>query len=103
MFMNCNKIREALIIYLIQDSEADFLWKVSLKILNSGISWQLSPMPELSLLAYTNNYRFCWRLGVTIVAKNDYCDSIDIAGSAIEILLLLWTTIAILLSDIGGN
>ena len=39
-------------------------------------------------------------VGVTIVAKNDYCDSIDIAGSAIEILLLLWTTIAILLSEI---
>ena len=37
------------------------------------------------------------RLGVTIVAKNDYCDSIDIAGSAIAIILLLWTTIAILL------
>ena len=34
---------------------------------------------------------------VTIVAKNDYWDSIDIAGSAIAILLLLWTTIAILL------
>ena len=36
-------------------------------------------------------------VGVTIVAKNDYCDSIDIAGSTIAILLLLWTTIAILL------
>ena len=36
-------------------------------------------------------------LGVTIVAKNYYCDSIDIAGSTIAILLLLWTTIAILL------
>ena len=37
------------------------------------------------------------QLGVTIVAKNDYCYSIDIAGSAIVILLLLWTAIAILL------
>ena len=36
-------------------------------------------------------------LGLTIVAKNDYCDSIDIAGSGIAILLLLWTTIAIIL------
>ena len=36
-------------------------------------------------------------IGVTIVAKNYYCDSIDIAGSTIAILLLLWTTIAILL------
>ena len=36
-------------------------------------------------------------LGVTIVVKYDYCDSIDIAGSTIAILLLLWTTIAILL------
>ena len=35
--------------------------------------------------------------GVTILAKNDYCNSIDIAGIAIAILLLLWTTIAILL------
>ena len=36
---------------------------------------------------------------VTIVAKNDFCDtcSIGIAGSVIEILLLLLTTIAILL------
>ena len=34
-------------------------------------------------------------VGVNIVAKNDYCDSIDIAGSTIAILLLLWTTIAI--------
>ena len=36
-------------------------------------------------------------IGMTIVAKNDYCDSIDRAGSTIVILLLLWTTIAILL------
>ena len=36
-------------------------------------------------------------LGVTIVAKNDYCNSIDIARSAIAILLLLWTTMSILL------
>ena len=36
-------------------------------------------------------------LGVTIASKNDYCDSIDIAGSTVAILLLLWTTIAILL------
>ena len=35
--------------------------------------------------------------GVTIVAKTDYCDSIYIAGSNVAILLLLWTTIAILL------
>ena len=34
---------------------------------------------------------------MTIAAKNDYCYSIDIAGSTIAILLLLWTTIAILL------
>ena len=31
------KIREAIIISLIQHFKADFLWKVSLKILNSGI------------------------------------------------------------------
>ena len=31
------------------------------------------------------------------MAKYDYCDSIDIAGSTIVILSLLWTTIAILL------
>ena len=29
-------IKEAIIICVIQDFEADFLWKVSLKILNSG-------------------------------------------------------------------
>ena len=36
-------------------------------------------------------------LEVTTAAKNDYCDSIDIAGSIIAILLLLWNNIAILL------
>ena len=36
-------------------------------------------------------------VGMTIAAKIDYCNSIDIAGSTIAILLLLWTTIAILL------
>ena len=36
-------------------------------------------------------------LVATIVAKNDYCRSIDIAGSSIVILLGLRTTIAILL------
>ena len=39
------------------------------------------------------------KLGVTIVANYDYCDSIDIARSAIAIILLLWTTIAILFCD----
>ena len=34
-----------------------------------------------------------WKLGVTIAAKNDICDSIDIVGSNIAIILLLWTTI----------
>ena len=29
--------------------------------------------------------------------QNDYCDTISIAGGTIAILLLLWTTIAILL------
>ena len=38
-------------------------------------------------------------VGVTIVAKYDYCNSIDIAGSTIAILLLLLTTVAILLSE----
>ena len=38
-------------------------------------------------------------LGKTIIGdKNDYCD-IDVAGSTIAILLILWTTIAILLSE----
>ena len=35
--MNFKLIKDALIICLIQYFEADFLWKVSLKILNSGI------------------------------------------------------------------
>lgn len=60
-----------------------------------------------SLWQYTADfYSTIWTLmdiegrvlvGVTIVAKIDYCDSIDIAESAIAILLLLQTTIAILL------
>ena len=33
----------------------------------------------------------------SIRGDHDYCNSIDIAGSTIAILLLLWTTIAILL------
>ena len=42
--------------------------------------------------------RICWpEVGVTIAAKSEYCDSIDIARNTIVILLLLWTTIAILL------
>ena len=36
------------------------------------------------------------------MAKNYYCDSIDIAGSTIAILLLLWTTITIVLSYYCG-
>ena len=40
--INCGKIsrkpiKEAIIISLIQHFEADFLWKVNLKILNSGL------------------------------------------------------------------
>ena len=35
--INLNHIKEVIRICLIQDIEADFLWKVSLKILNSGI------------------------------------------------------------------
>ena len=31
-----------------------------------------------------------------VKSRGDYCNSIDIAGSTIVILLLLWTTIAIL-------
>ena len=46
---------------------------------------------------YMYPYKNSKILGVTIVAKNYYCDSIDIVGSTIAILLLLWTTIAILL------
>ena len=35
--MNLNHIKEAIRICLIQDFEADFLWKVNLRILNSGM------------------------------------------------------------------
>ena len=34
--------------------------------------------------------------GVTVATKNDYCDSIDIAGSTFKKLSILLTTIAIL-------
>ena len=33
---------------------------------------------------------------MTTAAENDYCDSIDIAGSTIAILILLWTTIVVI-------
>ena len=39
-------------------------------------------------------------VGVTIGAKNAYCDSIGIARSTIAILLLLWIPIAIVLWNI---
>ena len=42
-------------------------------------------------------------VGVTIAAKNDYCNSIDIARSTVAILLLLWTTIAIHLRLFKGE
>ena len=41
--------REAIAIFLIQDFEADFLWKFSLKILNSGII----------LKTFTHSQNFC--------------------------------------------
>ena len=68
--------------------------------LASPICWM-----RLKAIACSSDAWFWWwfsavlesKIGVTIAAKNDYCDSIDIAGSTIAILLLLWTTIAILL------
>ena len=47
---------------------------------------------SLGILVYSRE-----AIGVTIGAEYYYCNSIDIAGSTIAILLLLWTTIAILL------
>ena len=51
-------IKEAIIISLIQHFEADFLWKVSLKILNSGlilkafthVTCHMSMLPFVNLL-----------------------------------------------------
>ena len=37
LWINLSHIKEAIRICLIQDFEADFLWKVNLKILNSEI------------------------------------------------------------------
>ena len=55
-------------------------------------------MPQVYIRSITRSTCSMYqKVGVTIATKNDYCDSIDIAGSTIVILLLLWTTVAILL------
>ena len=61
---------------------------------------RMSVMKTVSIQGGSHNVKMLSShdiIGVTIAAKNDYCDSIGIAGSTIAILLLLWTTIAILL------
>ena len=45
-----NLIREAIMISLVQHFEADFLWKVSLKILNSGMI--LKTITHVNFLAF---------------------------------------------------
>ena len=54
-FDNLKKIREAIIVCLIRYFEADFLWKVSLKILNSGIILKLPAPPPHILVNITSN------------------------------------------------
>ena len=62
----------------------------SLQDTTLGVLFSHFLLSMTDMLAYSG-------LGVTIAAKNDYCDSIAIAESTIAILLLLWVTIAILL------
>ena len=56
-YVNCIDIRKAIIILPIQHFEADFLWKVSLKILNSGIT----------LKTFTHCY--CFTFGLVLDAS----------------------------------
>ena len=59
-FPPCRLIKEATIIFQIQHFEADFLWKVSLKILNSGLILKTFPhadfLPYLSYLHIHQSY-----------------------------------------------
>ena len=58
----------------------------------------MDQLTALKKMHISHHKKLCMgSVGVTIAAKSDYCDSIDIAGSTVAILLLLWTTIAILL------
>ena len=90
-----------ILIGLNQYFEADFLWEVSDFIAFLGIQpvpFEFGNKSQQKSSGWENNSKIGKIvLGVTIVAKNYYCDSIDIAGSTIAILSLLWTTIAILL------
>ena len=63
--INCKYIKKAIISSLIQYFEADFLWKVSLKILNSGIILKTfthadkphSAVGDVSDCRYLSDYR----------------------------------------------
>ena len=60
---------------------------VATAVANASLGFFLNYLMSVHLCEYSHRN----------AAKNDYLDSIDIAGSTIAILLLLWTTIAILL------
>ena len=59
-------------ISLIQDFEADFLWKVSLKILNSGIILKISPM-HMSQLTKTIRASHEILVYTSFLANSDFC------------------------------
>ena len=61
-------MRKAIIISLIQHFEADFLWKVSLKILNSGIILKTFTHKTLAI-----NQSNSFVLGICKLAKKSFC------------------------------
>ena len=72
-------------------SYANVILNIFLQIFSQNLKYEAFGLAHMTSSGRTSF------VGVTIAAKNDYCDTIDIAGSTIAILLLLWTTIAILL------
>ena len=55
-------IRKAIIISLIQHFEADFLWKVSLKILNSGLILKIFTQPCRWVFSMLHAYHFFMKI-----------------------------------------
>ena len=59
--VNCLQTKNtAIMISLIQDYEADFLWKVSLKILNSGIVLKTFTHVYKNLLLIKMTSKYSW-------------------------------------------
>ena len=85
-FLKTDWIREPIIICWIQHFEADFLWKVSLQILNSGIILKLTPM-YLSIISNTiHTLRVFIKMGSLILSllRGDFCHLMITFANSLE-------------------